>query len=236
MSLSNKKILVTVPAYNESKSIAGVVDNIRKSGVVCDVLVINDGSTDQTALASLRIGSLTASLPFNLGIGGAVQTGFQYAEQKDYDVAIQFDGDGQHDAQFLSTLIDPILNDQADMVIGSRFLPPFLGYQSSIIRRVGINFFSWLISFLTGIKITDPTSGFRACNRKVIKVFAENYPLDFPEPEAIVVAKKHNIRIVEVPVCMKERLFGRSSIRYLKTFYYMVKVTFAILLQMIKKN
>jgi len=169
-----------------------------------------------------------------LGIGGAVQTGFLYAARYGFDIAIQFDGDGQHDAQFFNKLIEPIVADQADVVVGSRFLPPNLGYQSSWIRRIGIHFFSWLISFLTGMTITDPTSGFRACGRKVIKVFAYDYPLDFPEPESIIEVKKTGARIVEIPVQMKERISGHSSIRYLKTLYYMVKVTFAILLRIIQ--
>ena len=228
------KVLVIVPAFNESGNISCVVENIRSSGFVCEILVVDDGSSDDTALVARSLGVGVACLPFNLGIGGAVQTGFLYAVRYGFDIAIQFDGDGQHDAQFLNDLIEPILDNRSDMVVGSRFLPPNLGYQSSWIRRIGIHFFSRLISILTGMTITDPTSGFRACGRKVIEIFAYDYPLDFPEPESVVILKKFKLHITEIAVQMKERISGHSSIRYLKTLHYMIKVTFAILLRMIQ--
>ncbi|MDD3375619.1 MAG: glycosyltransferase family 2 protein [Candidatus Omnitrophica bacterium] len=228
------KVLIIVPAFNESGNISHVVEDIKSSGFPCEILVVDDGSTDDTALVARLAGANVVSLPFNLGIGGAVQTGFLYAARYGFDVAIQFDGDGQHDAQFLNNLIKPIVENYSDMVIGSRFLPPNLGYQSSWVRRMGIHFFSGLISFLTGMTITDPTSGFRACNRKAIEIFAYDYPLDFPEPESVVELKKSKLRIVEVAVQMKKRVSGHSSIRYLKTLYYMIKVTCAILLRMIQ--
>ncbi|MBF0521700.1 MAG: glycosyltransferase family 2 protein [Candidatus Omnitrophica bacterium] len=231
-----KKILIAIPAYNEEFNIVKTIDDVASSGVEADILVINDGSQDQTAKAAVAKGVLVVSLPYNLGIGGAVQTGFCYAFRNQYDIVVQVDGDYQHDAAYLKDLLAPVHNDEADMTIGSRFLPPFLGYQSSFFRRIGINFFATLISVLTGQTVTDPTSGFRAFNRKLIKVFARYYPHDFPEPEAIMEAKRYQARIKEVPVQMRERLSGHSSIRYFKTLYYMFKVTLAILLAKLKQR
>ncbi len=230
------KILVIVPAYNESGNIQKTIEELKNSPLPITILVINDGSNDQTAEEAYRAGAFVVSLPFNLGIGGAVQTGFQFAVDKGFTLAVQVDGDGQHDIRYLSQLIDPVIRGQADMTIGSRFLPPYLGYQSSFVRRIGIHFFAWLISFLTRYKVTDPTSGFRAFNGKIIKAFAQYYPHDFPEPEAIMVARSLRARVQEMPVEMRKRQHGHSSIRYLRTLYYMVKVTFAILLHMIKKE
>jgi glycosyltransferase involved in cell wall biosynthesis len=231
--MNKPKIIALIPAFNEQNNIAHVIKEVQSLENV-DVLVIDDGSSDQTALVAKKAGACVLSLPFNLGIGGAVQAGYQYARSCGYDIAVQVDGDGQHDVKFLPPLIAPILAQEKDLVIGSRFLPPFLGYQSSLVRRLGIRFFSRLISFLTRSKITDPTSGFRACNQKLIHLFADDYPLDFPEPEAIVEAKKAHARVGEVAVEMRARATGQSSIRYLKTGYYMIKVTFAILLRSIQ--
>lgn len=237
--MDHQKILIIIPAYNESGNIRSTIqeiDDARNSALALDILVVNDGSSDTTALEAKAKGAPVISLPFNLGIGGAVQTGFQYAHRNQYDIAVQVDGDGQHDLRYLGELLGPIQKNEVDITIGSRFIKPFLGYRSSLIRRVGIHFFAYLISFLTQYKITDPTSGFRAFNKKSIKVFANDYPHDFPEPESIVVAKRVGLTIAEVPVQMRKRLAGHSSIRYAKTLYYMVKVTCAILLGMIKKK
>jgi len=234
MNQSSKKILIIIPAYNEEGNIVKTIDELVSLQLPLTILVVNDGSKDQTALEAKKTGVQVLSLPFNLGIGGAVQTGFKYAYQHHFDVAVQVDGDCQHDVHFLKKLMDPVLQGEVDMTIGSRFIPPFTGYQSSFIRRIGINFFAGLISWLTDSKVTDPTSGFRVFNRKLIKVFADYYPSDFPEPEAIVIARRYHAKIREVPVEMRERIFGNSSIRYLKTLYYMIKVTFAILLDKIK--
>lgn len=225
-----------MPAYNEAGTIKHTIKEVRSFPSPLDILVINDASTDATEQEAAEAGALVASLPFNLGIGGAVQTGFQFAREHGYAVAVQIDGDGQHDIRFLKDLLEPVLEDQADIVIGSRFLPPYLGYQSSSIRRLGIHFFSWLIGSLTGRRVTDPTSGFRGYNRRMIELFAEHYPQDYPEPEAIVLASRIGARVREVPVQMREREAGHSSIRYLRTLYYMVKVTSAILLDMIKEK
>lgn len=231
--MNEPKIIALIPALNEERNIERVIRELQALGSV-DALVIDDGSTDRTAAMAQEAGARVVSLPFNLGIGGAVQTGYQYANQHGYAIAIQVDGDGQHDARFLRALIAPILRNEKDLVIGSRFLPPFVGYRSSLIRRVGIVFFSRLISLLSGVHVTDPTSGFRACNKDLIRLFAEDYPLDFPEPEAIVEAQKAGARIGEVAVEMRPRSAGRSSIRYLTTGYYMIKVTFAIALRVIQ--
>lgn len=232
--LEQKNILVIVPAFNEQDNIQQTIKEIQSLNLPLTVLIVNDCSTDQTETEAKETQANVISLPFNLGIGGAVQTGFKFACERRFDIAVQIDGDNQHDVHYLNDLIRPILSNDADMTIGSRFLPPYLGYRSSFIRRVGIQFFAYLISFLTEYKVTDPTSGFRAYNKKAIEVFAEYYPQDFPEPEAIVVAGKHKLSVKEVPVQMRKRAHGNSSIRYLKTLYYMVKVTFAILLAKLK--
>ena len=235
-SILEKKILVIVPAFNESGNIGKTVSELLALPLPLTVLVVDDGSGDTTAQEARETGALVISLIFNLGIGGAVQTGFKFAKAKGFTLAVQVDGDGQHDVGYLEKLITPILAGEADMIIGSRFLPPHLGYQSSFVRRIGIQFFSFLLSALTHCRVTDPTSGFRAYNLKMIQMFAESYPHDFPEPEAILIAQSCQARVKEVPVKMRKRITGLSSIRYLKTLYYMIKVTFAILLNKIKKK
>jgi glycosyltransferase involved in cell wall biosynthesis len=233
VDFADQKILAIVPAFNECGNIGRTVAEIRRLHSL-EVLVIDDGSRDATAQEAAGHGGMVVSLPFNLGIGAAVQTGFKYAQTHGYDIAVQIDGDGQHDASFVDKLIGPILHDEADMTVGSRFLEGSGRWRSSKARRVGIGFFVHLINLLTGTRISDPTSGFRAYNKKMITLFADYYPYDFPEPEAIVLARQARARIVEVPVAMRERQAGSSSIRYFKTLYYMVKVTLAIVLQMIR--
>ncbi len=228
------KILVIVPAFNEEGNIGRTIEQIRNTGLILDILVVDDGSKDATAKEARRQQANVVSLPFNLGIGGAVQTGFQYAYRYGYDIAVQIDGDGQHDASFLPVLLAPVVAHEADMSVGSRFITPSDGFKSTFGRRIGIGFFVHLINGLTGVKITDPTSGFRAHNKKLIAVFARYYPHDFPEPEAIVVASRLKAVIKEVPVVMRARQAGNSSIRYFKSMYYMIKVTLAILLHMIR--
>lgn len=232
----SKKILIIVPAYNESGNIKKTVDEVLSLPLALDVLVVDDGSRDATRSQALSTPAAVVSLTYNLGIGGAVQTGFKFALKHGYDYAVQVDGDGQHDVAFLSALLDPLQKETADVVIGSRFVPPFTGYRSSFIRRIGINFFAHLISFLTSYKVTDPTSGFRAYNRRAIEIFADDYPYDYPEPEAIILANQWGLRVTEVPVKMRKRASGHSSIRYFRTLYYMIKVTFAILLDMLKQK
>jgi len=234
MNTSVMKVLIIVPAFNECGNIGRTVEEIRKWQKGTDILIIDDGSADNTAQEARQAGGMVISLPFNLGIGAAVQTGFQFAQRHQYDIAAQVDGDGQHDASFLDKIIEPIRRDEADMVVGSRFLEKTGGFQSSFSRRMGIHFFVHLINALTGVKVSDPTSGFRAYNKKMIALFSDYYPHDFPEPEAIVVAQQAGARIAEISVVMRAREAGNSSIRYFKTLYYMAKVTLAILLHMIR--
>lgn len=230
------RILIIVPAFNEARNIRSTVEEILGFDPSLDVVVVNDGSTDDTANVAAMTKARVVNLPFNLGIGGAVQTGIRYAREQNYDIAVQIDGDGQHNPQFLPQILNPVINGEVDVAIGSRFLPPYVGYRSSFVRRIGINFFANLISVLTGSKVTDPTSGFRAFNKKMINVFAQYYPHDFPEPEAIVVARRFGGRVKEFPVEMRKRAHGISSIRYFRTLYYMIKVTLAILLDQLKQR
>lgn len=224
------KILAVIPAYNEEKTIEQVIKDIRYHNPQIDVLVINDGSTDDTYKQARAAGALVISLPQNIGIGGAVQTGYIYAQRNDYDVVIQVDGDGQHDPKDLLKLVALIGDDTADLVIGSRFVEQ-TDYQSSFMRKVGIRFFSSLVSLVVGTSYTDCTSGYRAANRKVIDLFAAYYPKDYPEVETIVYASNRGARIKEVSVDMNKRQGGKSSITPLKSIYYMIKVTLAVILQ-----
>ncbi|MEG2017398.1 MAG: glycosyltransferase family 2 protein [Clostridium sp.] len=228
------KILLILPAYNEEKNIKKAVDSIiayssKYTNVMIDYIVINDGSTDLTQSVCEENNIKCISLIQNLGIGGAVQTGYKYAKIKGYDVAVQFDGDGQHDIESLMTLISPILNDSADFVIGSRFIEGTSEFKSTMTRRVGIKYLSFLIQTLTLKKVYDPTSGFRAANKKAINYLAEDYPVDYPEPESIVTLLKNGLVLKEVQVNMFEREGGVSSISPMKSVYYMIKVSLAIL-------
>ncbi len=227
------RILVITPAYNEAANIRNLVLDVRREFPIADVLVVNDGSADDTARLAEEAGAIVLSLPFNLGIGGAVQTGYVFAYEQGYDVAIQVDGDGQHDPAYLPVLMAPLEDGRADLVIGSRFVGP-LSFRSSLARRVGIQWFAWIISLLIGQKVTDTTSGFRAVSREVIEFFACAYPQDYPEPEAVVVAHRAGFCIREVPVEMRVRQGGRSSINLWRSAYYMIKVTLAILLSVLR--
>ena len=222
------KVLLIIPAYNEEKNIEKVVDNIIQNYPQYDYVVINDGSLDATRDVCKEKGYQYLNLSINLGIGGAVQSGYRYAKDKGYDVAVQIDGDGQHDIAYLEKMLPILKNGEADIVIGSRFIDKE-GFQSSVARRTGIKILSILIFFCTGCKVKDVTSGFRAVNKRFIDIYAKNYPIDYPEPEAIVAAVMHGGKIDEVPVIMREREMGTSSINLLKSVYYMIKVTLAIL-------
>lgn len=194
-----------------------------------DYLVVNDGSTDATRSICEQENFRYLDLSINMGIGGAVQAGYIYAYKNKYDIAVQMDGDGQHDAAYLEKLLEPIIADEADVAIGSRFLEKE-GFQSSVSRRTGINILSGLIWITTGKRIKDVTSGYRAVNRRFIEIYSKDYPMDYPEPEAIVSAIMHLGRVCEVPVQMRAREGGISSITFKKSVYYMIKVTLAILL------
>ncbi|MBI3813830.1 MAG: glycosyltransferase family 2 protein [Nitrospinae bacterium] len=225
----NKKILAIVPAYNEENSIIGVIEDIKRHLPEVDVVIVNDASTDRTADAvKSKTGVKLIDLPINLGIGGAVQTGFRYALKGGYDVVVQIDGDGQHRASEAKKMIAPVANGEADMVIGSRYLEK-KGFLSSPFRRFGNFIFRIVNSALIGQKITDNTSGFRAYSKEAVKFLTRYYPSDYPEPESVVLLARNGFRIKELPVIMQERTAGESSITPIKTIYYMVKVMLAIL-------
>jgi glycosyltransferase involved in cell wall biosynthesis len=224
-----------VPAYNEEASIARVVGELLAYDPGLRVVVVDDGSTDRTAEVARASGAKVISLPFNLGIGGAVQTGFRYAWEQGFDVAVRADGDGQHDPAELDAILRPVLADEADVAVGSRFIGGD-GYRSSRSRRTGIRLLAWIVSGLTRQRITDPTSGFQAANRLGIRLFAADYPHDYPEAEATVMVFKHRLRLQEVPVTMRARESGRSSITTIHSVYYMVKVVLAIFVALFRRK
>ena len=227
MKLSSRYLAV-VPAYNESATVAGVVRSIHEHAPGFDVVVIDDGSTDDTAGLAESTGARVVRLPFNLGIGGAVQAGFTYACENGYDYLVQVDGDGQHDPREIHKLVDVMDGDRSlDMVCGSRFLQDFK-YPAPISRRTGIHVFAFLLSRIVGERVTDPTSGFRLYNRRAISLFARDYPHDYPEVEAVLVLHFHRLRMREVAVRMFQRGGGSSSITSGKSVYYMIKVLLAI--------
>jgi len=223
------KILAIIPAYNEEATILEVIQKLKADCPEADYLVVNDCSKDKTGTILKENGASHVKLSVNLGIGGGVQTGYRYARDNGYDIAVQVDGDGQHDTAYLKAVTEPIENGTANMVVGSRFITKE-GFQSSGMRRMGITFLSTLIRFVCGTKVLDVTSGFRAVDRELIELFAEDYPVDYPEPETIVRAALRGADIREVPVIMKERQGGVSSISPMKSVYYMIKVSLAILI------
>jgi glycosyltransferase involved in cell wall biosynthesis len=226
-----------VPSLNEEATIPGLIDELRAFDPDLDIVVIDDGSADRTAAVASAKGARVLRLPFNLGIGGAVQTGFRYAFERGYDIAVRLDGDGQHDPAELARVLEPVLGDEADIVVGSRFAGEAAdGYQSSRSRRVGIRLLAWIVSRIVGQRVTDTTSGFQALNRRGIALFARDYPHDYPEVEATLMVFRHRLRLVEVPVAMRERGSGRSSITALRSIYYMVKVLLAIFVGLFRRT
>ena len=231
------RALAIVPAYNEAATVAVVVESLREYAPRFDVVVIDDGSTDQTASRAAAAGATVVRLPFNLGIGGAVQTGFQYAHEHDYGYVVQVDGDGQHEAGELEKLVDAMrANPALDMVCGSRFLTADHHYPAPIARRTGIHLFAFALSHIVEGRVTDPTSGFRLYNRRAIALFARDYPHDYPEVEAILMLHEHRLRMGEVPVRMQPRGGGQSSITKRRSFYYMVKVSLALLVGLMRRH
>jgi len=228
-----RKRLVIVPAYNEEKNIGQVVDDILGSGLGFDVVVIDDGSHDRSGEVARAHGARVIKLPFNLGIGGAVQTGLKFAQRHGYDVAIQIDGDGQHLPSEIPHLLAPLQRREADVVIGSRYLGA-RHYRTPFMRRAGMIVFSAVNSMLVGQRITDSTSGFRAFNRRAIEFLSSHYPSDYPEPEAVVILGRNGFRLKESAVKMRQRLAGESSIDSLGAVYYMVKVLLAIVVDVFK--
>jgi len=230
----SKKTLIIVPAYNEAGSIADVVENIHKHVKDADVLVVDDGSQDRTARKARESGAMVISLPYNMGIGSAVQSGFLFAKEKGYHFAVQVDGDGQHPTSEIPRLLAALENG-VDLAIGSRFVQP-TNYRPPLLRAVGIKIFSFLTSSIVGKRVYDTTSGFRACGRKAIVLLTETYPHDYPEVEALITLHRNGLRFVEVPVEMNYRQEGKSSISTKAGVYYMLKVTLAVLVAVIKRR
>lgn len=227
------KVLIVIPAYNEADNILNTVRGVVEHGY--DYIVVNDGSRDATLDVCRSNGLNVLDLPMNLGIGGAVQAGHKYAQRFGYDIDIQLDGDGQHDPAYLDALVREVASG-ADLVIGSRFLEKTNGFQSTFMRRVGITWLSAMLKLCTGHRVSDPTSGFRACGRRAIDLFCASYPVDYPEPESIAVAIKSGLSVKEVSVEMRERQGGTSSIGGLSSVYYMIKVSLAILIASVSRR
>ena len=231
------KSIAIVPAFNEEQNIGRVIDELNAFDPTFDIVVVSDGSHDRTAEVAREHGAHVVSLPFNLGIGGAVQTGFRYARENGYELVVRCDGDGQHDPSELPKVLEPVLSGKADIAVGSRFADDTAtGYTSSRSRRVGIRLLAGVVSRIVGQRVTDTTSGFQALNREGIALFARDYPHDYPEVEATVMVFRHRLRLREVPVEMRERGGGRSSITALRSVYYMVKVVLAIFVGLFRRN
>lgn len=228
------KILVIVPAYNEEESLARVVAGVRAAVPMADVVVINDGSRDRTPLIAERAGATVVSLPYNLGIGAAMQTGFMLAQAGDYHVAVQVDGDGQHDPAEIKVLLERLLAGKADVVVGSRYLEK-RGYVTPWLRMLGIRILAGYVSMLAGQSFSDTTSGFRASNRRALESCAHNYPADYPEPESLLAFRKMGLRVSEVAVSMNERYGGKSSITAFWSAYYMIKVILAVTILLLRR-
>ena len=234
--MDEARILVILPAYNEGSAIADVVAGIRDELPGADLLVINDGSLDDTGGAAADAGAMTLDMPYNVGIGAAVQTGFLFADTRDYDIVLRNDGDGQHDPRANRDLLGRLARGDVDMVIGSRFVGGAGDYGTPLMRRLGSGILARLLSLITRQRVTDPTSGCAAFNRRAIQLFARAYPHDYPEPEAIVIAHRSGLRQVEIPVRMQARRHGSSSITPLRSAYYMIKVSLAILINLLRRK
>ncbi len=224
-----------VPARNEADAVGGVIDEIRAFDPGYEIVVVDDASTDRTGAIAAARGAHVVRLPFNLGIGGAVQTGFKYALEHGFELAVRLDGDGQHDPAQLDRLLEPVLRGEADIAVGSRFAGT-ASYRPPLARRLGIRLFARVVSLLVRQRVTDTTSGFQALNRRAIVLFAADYPHDYPEVEATVMLFKHRLRLVEVPVTMRERAGGTSSITALRSVYYMVKVLLALFVAIFRRR
>ena len=229
------RCLAIVPAFNEEGAIAGVIDEIRAFDQRFEIVVVDDGSADRTAAIARASGAHVIRLPFNLGIGGAVQTGFRYAWEHGFQIAVRVDGDGQHDPSQLGAILAPVLAGETDIAVGSRFVGE-PSYRTSRSRRLGIRILAWTVSALVRQRVTDPTSGFQALNRHGIALFAADLPHDYPEVEATVMVFRHRLRMREVPVRMRERAAGRSSIGAFASVYYMTKVLLAIFVGVFRRN
>jgi glycosyltransferase involved in cell wall biosynthesis len=233
--LADLRRIAIVPARNEAGSVGAVVREIRALDPGLDVVVIDDGSTDRTAAEARAAGAHVVRLAFNLGIGGAVQTGFRYAFEHGFELAVRLDGDGQHDPAELPRLVAPVTAGEADIAVGSRFAGE-RGYKPPLTRRIGIVLFARVVSLLTRQRVTDTTSGFQALNRSAIALFAADYPHDYPEVEAAVMVFRHRLRLVEVPVQMRERVAGTSSITAVRSVYYAIKVLLATFVALVRRS
>ena len=233
--MSLGRIVAVVPAYDEAEVIGRVVDEIRAFDPGIDIVVVDDASADETASVAEAHGAIVLRLPHNVGIGGAVQTGLKFALAEGYDTAVRLDGDGQHDAGELGKLLAPLERGEADLVIGSRFVDPGGSYRPPFARRIGIRVFARLVSLLTRQRVTDTTSGFLALDRVGIELFAAEYPHDYPEVEATLVALKSGLRLSQVQVDMRERETGTSSITFVQSLYYIVKVLLALLVASLRR-
>jgi len=234
--LGELRRVAIVPALNEELTVPRVIDELRAFDAGLVVVVVDDGSVDRTAEVAAAKGAVVLRLPFNLGIGGAVQTGFRFAFEHGFDIAVRVDGDGQHDPAQLARILAPVLRGEADIVVGSRFAAEEGGYRSSRPRRAGIRLLAWVVSRIAGQRVTDTTSGFQALNRRGIALFARDYPHDYPEVEATVMVIRHRLRLQEVPVSMRERGGGSSSITTLRSIYYMAKVLLALFVGLFRRN
>lgn len=235
----SNKVCIIIPCFNEEAAIAKTINEVHLNMENATIVVVDDCSTDKTLLVAKSTNKATViSLPCNLGVGGAVQTGMIFARDHNFDFAVKLDGDGQHNPVEVSQMLQHLFHDQADIIIGSRFLSPDLeGYKSSFLRRFGIKFLEILCKLLTGLKITDPTSGYRAYNKRAISFMAENYPsFDYPEPEEIILANKNQLRIMETPASMRSRETGISSISSTISIYYMLKVSLSMLFIFLRKK
>lgn len=233
--MAEPRVLLIIPAHNEAANLAQVIDEARASLSAAGIVVVNDGSTDATADIALEKGVELLTLPFNLGIGGAMQTGYRFARNGGYDIAVQVDGDGQHDAGQVPQLIEPLLSGKCDMAVGSRYLQKN-SYSGPAARRLGTAMFSRILSLILRQRLTDATSGFRAVNRDIIGLFASDYPRDYPEVEALLLVHMAHRRICEIPVTMRPREGGRSSINAFRSVYYMVKVLLALMVVASRKR
>ncbi len=230
----DKEILIIIPAYNEAESIGDVISSIKKTLSHVDILVVNDGSTDDTAKIAMELDVTVINHPFNLGIGATMQTGYKFADSKGYNIAVQVDADGQHPPEEVKNLLQPLEKKISDAVVGSRFLGQG-DYKPSLVRGIGMLVFSKIISTIIRERSTDTTSGFRAVNKDVIKFYVNNYPEDYPEVEALVLLHKAGFKVIEIPITMNARTGGVSSITFPRAVYYMIKVLLAVFVDLLKK-
>lgn len=235
--MSLKEVIIVIPAYNEENNTLPLIKNIQGKITEADILVVDDGSIDRTARMAEKAGAIVVRLPFNMGYGAALQTGFKYALMKRYRYVVQMDADGQHDPDSIKTLLDEIKKEDADVVIGSRFLDGGGSYKAPWLRRMGIILFGRITSMITGQPVTDPTSGFQALNRDTLRFYASKYyPVDYPDADVIIMLHRAGLRIKEVPVFMHVRKEGQSMHSGLKPLYYIFKMFLSMFVTLLRKD